>query len=81
MHVCEAAAGAKLGKIAHCLNQQQQGLLLEISYIPLLSVMTIHYNRLYQISGLEGNLSLEDMKQLCRQKPTSQVHPPPKTNN
>ena len=47
-----------------CPNQQQ-GLLLEISYIPLLSVMTtLHYHRLYQISSLEANFSLEDMKQL-----------------
>ena len=36
------------------------------SYILLLSVMTtLHYHRLYQISILEANLSLEDMKQLC----------------
>ena len=54
------------GKMAHCLNQQQQGLLLKISYIPLLAVMTLHYHRLYQISSLETNLSLQDMKQLCR---------------
>ena len=48
-----------------CPNQQQVPL-LEISYIPLLSVMTtLHYHRLYQISSLEANLSLEDMKQLC----------------
>ena len=26
---------------------------------------TLHYHRLYQISSLEANLSLEDMKQLC----------------
>ena len=52
------------GKIAHLHNQQQRPL-LEISYIPLLSVMTtLHYHRLYQISSLEANLSLEDMKQL-----------------
>ena len=48
-----------------CPNQQQEPL-MEISYIPLLSVMaTLHYHRLYQISSLEANLSLEDMKQLC----------------
>ena len=64
------------GKMVHCPNQQQQGLLLEISYIPLLSVMTLHYHRLYQISSLEANLSLQDMKQLCQQKPTSQVYLP-----
>ena len=53
------------GKMAHLPNQQQ-GPLLEISYIPLLSVKTtLHYHRLYQISSLETNLSLEDMKQLC----------------
>ena len=45
------------------------GPLFEISYIPLLSVMTLHYHRLYQISGLSANLSLEDLKELCRQKP------------
>ena len=50
MHACEAAACAKLGvKWPICPNQQQ-GPLLEISYIPLLSVMTtLHYHRLYQI--------------------------------
>ena len=37
-----------------CPNQQQEPL-LKISYIPLLSVMTLHYHRLY-------NLSSEDMK-------------------
>ena len=26
---------------------------------------TLHYHRRYQISSLEANLSLEDMKQLC----------------
>ena len=59
VHVCKAAAG---------------GLLLEISYIPLLSVMTLHYHGEGQISNLEANLSLEDLKQLCRQTQ-------PKTNN
>ena len=54
------------------------------SYIPLLSVMTTtHYHRLYQISGLEANLSLEEMKQLCVDR--SHIHtgrpPNPKTNN
>ena len=41
--------------------------------------MTLHYPKLYQISNLEANLSSEDMKQLYRQKPPSQVYP--KTNN
>ena len=55
-------------KMAHFLNQQQ-GPLLEISYIALLSVMTtLHDHRLYQISSLEANLSLEDMKQLCEDR-------------
>ena len=61
MHACEAAAG---------------GPLLKISYIPLLSVVTLYYHRLYQISSLEANSSLEDLKQLCRQKPPSQVYLP-----
>ena len=39
--------------------------LLEILYIPLLPVMTPHYHRLYQISSLAANLSLEVLKQLC----------------
>ena len=37
----------------------------ELLYIPLLSVMTLHYHRLYQISSLAANLSLEVLKQLC----------------
>ena len=61
MFACKAAAGRPL---------------LEISYIPLLSVMTLHYQRLYQISSLEANLTLEDLKQFCRQKPSSQVYLP-----
>ena len=64
------------GNMAPCSNQQQQGLLLEISYIPLLSIMTLHYHRLYKISSLEANLSLQDMKQLFQQKPMSQVNLP-----
>ena len=44
MHACKAAAG---------------GPLLEISYIPLLSVVTLHYHEVYKISSLEANLSLE----------------------
>ena len=59
MHACKAAAG---------------GPLLEISYIPLLSVMTIHYDGVHQISSLSANLSLEDLKQFLRQTQ-------PKTNN
>ena len=61
MPACKAAAG---------------GSLLKISYIPLLSVMALHYHRLYQISSLEANLSLEDPKQLCREKPPPQVYLP-----
>ena len=59
MQVCKAAAG---------------GPLLEISYLPLLSVMTLHYHRVYKTSSLEPNLSSKDREQLCRQN-----HP--KTNN
>ena len=60
MHACKAAAG---------------GPLLEISYRdPPLSVMILYYHRLYQISSLEANLILEDLKQLCRPKPPSQVY-------
>ena len=44
---------------------------------------TLHYHRLYQISSLEANLSLEDMKLLCVDR--SHIHtgrpPNPKTNN
>ena len=62
MHACEAAGWwCKIGvKWLICPNQQQ-GPLLEISYIPLLSVMTPYYYRLYQISSLEANFSSEDM--------------------
>ena len=61
MHACKAAAGETL---------------LQISYIPLLSVLTLHYHRLYQISSVTANLSFEDLKQLCRQKSPSQVYLP-----
>ena len=66
LQISHQIAGAKLGvKWPICPNQQQ-GPLLEISYIPLLSVMTtLHHHRLYEISRLEANLSSEDMKQLC----------------
>ena len=49
------------GKMVYLPQPQQQGPLLEISYIPLLSVMTFHYHRLYQISSLEANIILEDI--------------------
>ena len=49
------------GKMAH-LPQPTTGTLREISYILLLSVMTLHYHRLYQISSLEANFSSKDMK-------------------
>ena len=52
IHACKAAGG---------------GPLLGISYIPLLSVMTLYYHRVYKVSILEANSSLEDLKQLCRQ--------------
>ena len=47
LYACKAAVG---------------GPLLEISYIPILSEMTLHYHGVYQISSLEANLSLEDLK-------------------
>ena len=63
VRACEAAGWwYKIGlKWPICPNQQQ-GPILEISCIPLISVMTPHYNRLYQISSLEANLISEDMK-------------------
>ena len=52
------------------------------SYIPLLSVMTtLHYHRLYQISCLEANLSLEDMKQLCVDRSHIHTGRPPNPQN
>ena len=59
VHACEAVGGA--GQNAHLL-QLTTGTSFEISYIPILSVMTPHYHRLYQISSLEANLSSEDRK-------------------
>ena len=58
------------GKMAH-LPQPT------ISFVLLLSVMTtLHYHRLYQISSLEANLSLEDMKQLCVERSHRYTHYP-----
>ena len=52
------------------------------SYIPLLSVMTtLHYHRLYQISSLEANLSLEYMKQLCVDRSHIPTGRPPNPQN
>ena len=51
MHANDAAAGAKLWQIAHL--PRQLGLLLEILYTSLLSVITTHYHRLYQTLSLE----------------------------
>ena len=41
----------KWGKMAYLPQEQEP--VLEISYILLLSVMTLHYHRLYQISSFE----------------------------
>ena len=54
MHACDASAGANWSKMAHL--PQEQGSLLEISHTPLLSVMTLHYHRLYQISSLQAEV-------------------------
>ena len=54
------------GEMAPLPQPTTTGSSFEISYIPLLSVMKLHYHRLYQISSFEANLSLQDMKQLCR---------------
>ena len=52
------------------------------SYISLLSVMTtLHYHRLYQISSLEANLNLEDMKQLCVDRSHIHTGRPPNPQN
>ena len=59
----QSCCWCKIGVKWPICSNQHHVYLLEISYIPLLSVMALHY-RLYQISSLEVNLSLEDMKQL-----------------
>ena len=42
---------------------------------------TLHYHRLYQISSLEANLSLEDMKQLCVDRSHIHTGIPPTPQN
>ena len=85
MHACcEAAAGEKLGKNGAHLPQPTTRTSLGNfnSYIPLLSVMTtLHYHRLYQISSIEANLSLEDMKQLCVDRSHIHTGRPPNSEN
>ena len=80
MHACcEAAAGEKLGKNGAHLPQPTTRTSLGNfnSYIPLLPVMTtLNYHGLYQISSLEANLNLEDMKQLCVDRSHLQGRPP-----
>ena len=56
---CSCKIGVKWWPI--CPNQQQLPL-LEISYISPLSVMTLHYHILYQISSLEANLGIPTPK-------------------
>ena len=74
---CEAAAGEKLGP-----NNNKASLGNFNSYISLLFVMTtLHYHRLYQISSLEANLSLEDMKQLCVDRSHIHTGRPPRGQN
>ena len=53
------------GKIPHtkkCMPAKllAGGPLSEISYIPLLSVMTLHFHRVYKIKSLEANLILDE---------------------
>ena len=85
MHACcEAAAGENWGKNGTHLPQPTTRTYLGNfnSYIPLLSVMTtLHYHRLYQISSLEANLSLEDMKQLCVDRSHIHAGRPPNPQN
>ena len=42
-------------KMTHLLPQQQRHI-LEVLYILLSSVMTLHYHRLYQISSLQAEV-------------------------
>ena len=49
---------------------------------------TLHYHRLYQISSLEANLSLQDIKQFCVDRshihtgiPPTPPSPPQKKKN
>ena len=64
MHACEAAGGAKSwSKMAYLPQPTYRDLFWKFHiYHALLSVMTLHYHRLYQISSLEANFSSEDMK-------------------
>ena len=59
MHACDTAAKLKLlvqngDKMARL--PRQQGPLLEISYIPLLSVIKPYCHKLYQISSREAEV-------------------------
>ena len=47
MHASNAAAGARLGY--NDIFFPTIGTILEVSYVLLSSVMTLHYHRLYQI--------------------------------
>ena len=42
---------------------------------------TLHYHRLYQISSLEANLSLEDMKHLSADRSHIHTGTPPNPQN
>ena len=57
MYACDAPAGAKLvRKNSSLFSPTTTGLLWEISYMLLFSVMTLHHHRLHQISSLEAEV-------------------------
>ena len=50
------------GQMVHLRQPTTKASFENFIYMTLLSVMTLHCHRLYQISSLEANLSSEDMK-------------------
>ena len=76
MHACEAAAGAKWSKMAHCPKPTTTGTSFGNFIYTSIVCNDTTLSQTIPISSLEANLSLEDKKQFCRQKPTSQVYLP-----
>ena len=70
------------GKMAHLPQPSTTGTLFRnFIYTTVVCMTTLHYHRLYQISNLEANLNLEDMKQLCVYRSHLHRYTYPKTNN
>ena len=68
----QCCCGFKTG-VKWLICPQQKGPIWEILYVPILSVMTIHYQRLYQVSILEAEVKRHCIHPYTYRNPTSKL--------